>query len=253
MFYFFSKLLDFFIQPSFWVFAFIILALIIKSRRKKFLIISLVIFFTFGNQALYNWAMSRLERPVFDSSLFPNNFEAAFLLGGFGSYNDVSNQLELNHSADRLSETIALYHSKKIRHIIVLSGAASKEFPEKNEALITVEFLKRSGIKSKDILYENTSLNTHQNAVNARTLTEKNNMKGPFLLITSAFHMRRAKDCFDAQGLQTISYPTDFRSSTENHDLTYLIIPSTETLLDWNIIIKEIIGYWVYDIRGYID
>ncbi|NND77597.1 MAG: YdcF family protein [Flavobacteriales bacterium] len=253
MFYFFSKLLDFLLQPSFWVILFIVLALILKNKRKKYLIVSLLIFFIFGNEAFYNWSMSKLENPPFDSSLFPNNFEAALLLGGYGSYNDTSDKIELNHSADRLNEALALYHSKRINKIVVLSGAASEEFPEKDEGKITVEYLRRSGVKDRDILVENTSLNTHQNAVNAKSLIETNKLKGPFLLITSAFHMRRAKDCFDTQGIQTISYPADFRSKTKNYDLSYLLIPKAETLLDWNIIIKEIIGYWVYDIRGYID
>lgn len=253
MFYFFSKLLDFILQPSFWVFLLIVIAFFKKSKRKKFIGIALLVFFVFGNSHLYNFAMDALETEPLQQNEYLPNIEAALLLGGYGKFGHQRNSLEFNEASDRLNECLALYHSKKIKKIIVLSGASSSAFPEQKEAVLSRSYLLRCGVDSKDLIIDSSSLNTFQNAENAKKIIDESGMKGPFYLVTSAFHMRRAKSCFDSQKISTIPLATDYYSSKEAFDIEYHILPNTQTLVDWKIIFKEIIGYWVYDIKGYID
>ena len=253
MFYFLSKLLDFLLLPSFWVFMLIILAFFRKAKRKKYLAYALLIFIVFGNQFIYNSLLSSLEAEPYDQQLFPEKYEAGILLGGYGKYGHKSKRMELGESADRLSQCLALYHSKKIKKIIVSSGAFSPEYPEKKEALITKDFLIKAGVKAKDVLVETESLNTYQNARYTKSIIAEANIEGPFLLITSSFHMRRAKACFDTQKIETICYPVDYHAEKRKFDLEFHILPNTQTLVNWKILLKEIVGYWVYDIKGYID
>ena len=49
MFFIISKLLLFLIEPTFWILSFLISALLFKKYRKKLIIISIVIFWFFGN------------------------------------------------------------------------------------------------------------------------------------------------------------------------------------------------------------
>ncbi len=197
--------------------------------------------------------MKGLEAKPIQKDAFASNADAVLLLGGYGRYGHQKKSLELNEAADRIAESLALYHSKKIKKIIVLSGASSSAFPEQKEANLSKSYLLKCGVKDKDILVDSSSLNTFQNAENAKQIIEKNNLKGPFYLITSAFHMRRAKACFDNQNINTIPLATDYYSTVETFDLEYHLLPNTQTLVDWKIIFKEIVGYWVYDLKGYID
>ena len=48
-----------------------------------------------------------------------------------------------------------------------------------------------AGVRKKDILLENQSRNTHENAIYSLKIIEEENIEGKVLLITSAFHMRR--------------------------------------------------------------
>ena len=53
------------------------------------------------------------------------------------------------------------------------------------------------GIPENDIIIENKSRNTHENAFYTAQLFEKNGFsKSNNLLITSSMHMRRAQACF---------------------------------------------------------
>ena len=252
MFYFFSKLLDFLLLPSFWVFLLIFIAFIRKKKRRRNIGLALLIFLIFGNSAIFNWAINSLEYEPFDESLYPSKFEAAILLGGYGWYGSTQDDIELNEAADRLNETLRLYRTGKIEKIIVLSGAAPKIFPDEKEGILTEKFLLDLGIPKDDIKIETESKNTYQNAMMAKKLLDNSDFNGPFLLVTSAFHMKRAHACFNSQGITTIPYPTDFRHQKVSKDIDYLLLPQTKNMVNWKIIIKEIIGYWVYDLRGYI-
>ena len=73
------------------------------------------------------------------------------------------------------------------------------------------------------------------------------------LLVTSAFHMRRAARLFAAQGLEVIPAPTDYQR---------LVAPETAVLPAWapevgNLTrstraLHELWGYWVYRLRGWL-
>jgi uncharacterized SAM-binding protein YcdF (DUF218 family) len=112
-------------------------------------------------------------------------------------------------------------------------------------------YLLEIGIPETDILVEANSRNTHENA---RFVAEM--MKGKdasFLLITSAFHMRRAEGCFKKAGIKVFSWPVDRISMPEDeiYNIQNLFVPSSESLMNWSLFLKEIIGYEVYRIMGY--
>ena len=62
------------------------------------------------------------------------------------------------------------------------------------------------------ILRETASRNTAENVGETRRLLEANHLSD-CLLITSAYHMPRAKALFDRAGVQTRAWPSDYRSS----------------------------------------
>ncbi|MBW4080307.1 YdcF family protein [Paenibacillus sp. S150] len=83
-----------------------------------------------------------------------------------------------------------------------------------NEADIAKRQLMGLGVPESDILAENRSLNTEQNAVNTAALMKSHGLSHP-ILVTSAFHMPRAMIRFKDSGLAPLAYPTDFIASRE--------------------------------------
>ena len=78
-----------------------------------------------------------------------------------------------------------------------------------SEALIALRILQTLNVPPQKILIEGKSVNTTQNAIfSAQILREKNFHKP--ILVTSAFHMRRAVLNFNQQGFEVIPCPSDF-------------------------------------------
>jgi hypothetical protein len=72
-----------------------------------------------------------------------------------------------------------------------------------------------------------------------------------FLLITSAFHQRRALGCFRKQGLNCDAFSADLKTNTKTLIINF-IAPDSENIALWQMTIKEIVGYWVYKMKGYL-
>lgn len=70
------------------------------------------------------------------------------------------------------------------------------------------------GIDPSRLIRETASRNTAENVAETKALLGKNGLS-ECLLITSAYHMPRAMALFTAEGVTTIAWPTDYRSSGE--------------------------------------
>ena len=64
------------------------------------------------------------------------------------------------------------------------------------------------------------------------------------LLVTSAYHVKRAKKIFEWQGFKVNPYPVDFKTNPKNVSLKnpYKWIPNSESLDPSSKAIKEMIG-----------
>ena len=70
------------------------------------------------------------------------------------------------------------------------------------------------------------------------------------ILVTSAFHMRRARLLFARAGLRVIPYPVDFQVS-EGGIFTILdLLPAAESLEQTETALREFYGYLYYILRG---
>ncbi len=69
------------------------------------------------------------------------------------------------------------------------------------------------------------------------------------ILVTSAFHMKRAKTVFEREGISVLPYPVDFRSKrsfSSNLKNTLNWMPASHHLNSSSIAIREIIGRTIY-------
>ena len=69
------------------------------------------------------------------------------------------------------------------------------------------------------------------------------------ILVTSAYHMYRAKRLFEKQGFEVVTYKVDYKSERNNEITIIDILPSANNLELTEIGIKEIIGRLFYLVK----
>ncbi|MDR3590639.1 MAG: YdcF family protein [Negativicutes bacterium] len=110
------------------------------------------------------------------------------------------------YAANRLLTTVQL--QRKLGVPIIVSGG--RVFEDTGlEAEIASRILIGLGVPADKIITETASLNTTQNARYSAALLEQRGLKQP-ILVTSAFHMRRAVLQFEKAGVAVVPYPADY-------------------------------------------
>lgn len=235
-----SKLLLFLIKPIVWVVCLFIVGVFAKkaSIKRKFFVTGLVLLIFFSNGIIGSLAFNLYEA----SYPTERNYDVAIVLGGFSAINKRNNQIAFGNSSDRLFQAISLYKKGKIRRILISSGSANLFKSGPKEADLAAKYLKQIGIPDTVILIENQSRNTIENAsYSAKIITEKI-PNASVLVITSAWHIPRAKLIFSKHFKTPIYYyPTNYIGKSE-YDWSDFIVPSTEALGNWEILFKEWIG-----------
>jgi uncharacterized SAM-binding protein YcdF (DUF218 family) len=108
--------------------------------------------------------------------------------------------------ANRLLTAVRL---QKIYNLPILLSGGQVYSDSGGEALIAFRILQSLGVPSEKILVESKSVNTTQNAIFSAQILREKNLNKP-ILVTSAFHMRRAVLNFEQQGFEVIPCPSDF-------------------------------------------
>lgn len=180
----------------------------------------------------------------------PSNqtYSCAIVLGGFASEAN-NGQGYFNGSADRFIQGVSLVVQKKVDHILISGGNSSIFKGQKfQEADYVSTRLKLFNIPDSVILVENQSKNTLENASLTKKLLEERNLEPPYLLVTSAFHMRRSLYTFKSAGLEVLPYPCDYKAGIGKFSFEDFL-PSAYPLQTWNLYIKEVVGFIVYYLK----
>ena len=255
MFFFFSKALQFLIHPVNWLIVGIAIGLFSKNekRRRRFLIGTLVLFLTLTNNGVHDAFCAWWEVPLTPIEELEKH-DVAVILGGYSRPSlTPRDRLHLANSPNRFANAIQLYSMGKVKKILLTGGSAIIIGERVCESEIVAKYLSDFGVDPEDILIENKSRNTFENAKYSLELIEEEGLNSNrCLLITSAFHMPRAKRCFDKVGFTVTPFSTDrLGDDIKANKLKYLR-PSSEVLYHWDILVKEIVGLVAYRMRGYI-
>jgi len=231
-----------------WIFVLLIFAIASKNpkKRKRYLVFVLILFFFFANTFIVGKVMNAYEADYPEIQ----HYDVGIVLGGFSGLNKRNNEIAFGWSSDRLFQAIALYKKGEINKILLSSGNANLINKQVKEADLAIKYLKLIGIPDSAILIENQSRNTIENAKYSLALIEKNNPGAKILVVTSAWHIQRAKLIFDRQAKRKIEYyPTNFAENTD-FELGDLIIPNAAALETWELLFKEWIGLVVDRVRA---
>jgi uncharacterized SAM-binding protein YcdF (DUF218 family) len=145
-----------------------------------------------------------------------------------------------------------LYHDKKIKKILLSGGSGFVNFQDWKESGLIASVLLKSGVPEVDIILENGSRNTYENATLSNNILKDKKYGSRFLLITSAFHMRRSLLCFEKVNLKVEPFSVDTRSANYINTLDKIIQPDAECLTQWDLLLHEWIGILMYRVMGYV-
>ena len=256
MFFYLSQFLSFLLMPLTLVLLLLASGLLVrkKSLSKKLQAGGLVLLLFFSNQFIANQAMLAWE-PEFKMLDSLPEYELGIVLTGVTNLSKTAyDRTFFNKGADRATHAVQLYKLGKIKKILITGGQGLNPTNPNTEADLLRDFMLIAGVEAKDILIENEAKNTYQNAVFTKELLLQRgyDLQTESLLITSAFHMYRAKGCFDKVGLKTVTFPVDYYSHDPKFDLPILVYPDTSALVIWQKLFKEWLGLVMYKISGYI-
>jgi uncharacterized SAM-binding protein YcdF (DUF218 family) len=168
------------------------------------------------------------------------SYSCAIVLGGFSGEDGNGNGF-FNGSADRFIQGLKLLTTGKVSHILISGGSGNLIHNKFKESDWVKTQLIQFKVPDSCILIENRSRNTIENAAFSKQLLKDNHLQPPYILVTSAFHMRRSLGIFKKSQLEVIPYPCNYMTGIGNASLNDLI-PDAAVLGGWDFYIKEVIG-----------
>jgi uncharacterized SAM-binding protein YcdF (DUF218 family) len=183
----------------------------------------------------------------------PDQVDGIIVLGG--AVDEVvsagQGHLSFNEDAERVLAPFSLLQ-RYPRARLVFTGGSGSLRPGPFKEGDKVRLLWRdANIDRGQVLYEEASRNTDENALFTRALVHPQPGE-KWLLVTSAAHMPRSVGLFRKAGFDVIAYPVAFKSTGKNRQW---YVPRTAGTALGNIesAVHEYVGLWVYYQTGRTD
>jgi uncharacterized SAM-binding protein YcdF (DUF218 family) len=207
-----------------------------------------------GATPIPEFLIARLERPFADATVEKATLADVVIILG-GNVNPSAHdtfEVSLNSSADRIVTGIELLRQKKAPAMIVGGGTARIATEDVSEGRRVEHWLKTWDVAPGEIIGLPACVNTHEEAVHAQEIMASHHWTNA-ILVTSAFHMRRALATFGKQGIRVRPVACDFEGlSVTEGKLGIRIVPIIDHLKTLTLYVHEMIGYCYYFARGWI-
>ena len=240
------KIIALIVSPLSLIIFLIILGIIIKSKKISLLGVGILIFCSLP--IISTKLISYLEKDhVLQDISDIDKADAIVVLSGMIKIIKVDDELkyEFRDAVDRILSGIDLFKNNKAPLLILTRGKYpwSEDIPE-GEYL--KDFAIKFGVPKESILLTENVQNTDQEAKAVKRLLNTNEIK--IILVTSAFHMPRAKKIFVASNIKVIPFAVDYISSEQK--ITFMhFIPSAGSLGATSFAVRELIGRLYYNLK----
>ena len=164
--------------------------------------------------------------------------------------------------ADRFFGGVELYKARKAPRVIFTGGAPPGDSKTSPEGVILRDYAKGMGIPDSSILVTGRVTNTAEEAAAvAKIMSDPTVPHVPhpagqsarILLVTSAFHMRRAQRVFERAGLTVIPFPVDFRGAPAGKpgvgSFVLSLVPNATALLGTENAVRELYARAFYSLH----
>ncbi len=216
--------------------------------------IGVAVLFLLSSRPLYD----AVERSMFSRYLkkLPpgKQYDYAIVMGGFSRLDWDRKRIEFNDKADRLIESILLYKRGIVKHLLITGdGSISQLHPTpktkqvEGNPEVMFRFLEDLGVPRKDVRMELYARNTLENALGVREILRNTDQEHiSLLIVTSAYHVRRALASFAKVGLFPDYYAVDLILDFVHPPLYGL--PDFEVPGKWQELVHQIVGTWLMNV-----
>lgn len=257
MFFALSKIIDVLLSPLVWAMLLVGAALLsrrvtrrVRRRQRVLTGLSLTTLWVFSLEPVADLLWRALEEAAPRTYQRGGSYDAVVLLGGVVDASSATRtSLQLNDNVERLLATYDLLRSGEAR-VAVLSGGsivAGEDAP--SEAAMLARQLEDWGIERHRVVLEREARNTRENAVFVDRIVRERGLRR-VVVVTSAFHMARALDCFRAVGLDVDALPVDYRTGTGPLSGSW-VLPRARALSHSAAALRELSGRFIYRVRGF--
>ena len=247
-----NKLLPIFFSPIVLVCIAVVVGAVLRQRRWSiagalFLLLSSL---PFVADRLFAWSQAEVidRAPAGAPAALPNA-EAIVVLGGAMSYvrpNGVP-ITEWGDAVDRVFGGIALAREGRAPRLIFSGGSWIGQEGWPSEGAVARQLALEFGLPADRVEVSPQALNTQQEAEAIRKMFTSERPR--IILVTSAFHIPRAKVTFETEEFEVIPHPVDFRAPVRRSALNDWL-PKPDALEKTDTVIRELIGRAYYRLRA---
>lgn len=240
------KILPIFILPIMLIIIIILIGLF--KNKKKIIYIGIGLLYIFSTPIFFNNFFKLIEGSEYRKPLNSiNNADAIVVLSGMLGINEVGDSTYIEWGdPDRFFGGIELFKAGKAQMLVFTGGKLPWDKAKKTEGNILKKYAILNGIPNEKIYITKNVQNTEEEA---KAVKELISPKRRIILVTSAFHMYRAKKLFEKEDLDIITYKVDYKVAG-NSSITFMdFLPNGGSLNGVEIGFKEIIGRLFYLIK----
>jgi uncharacterized SAM-binding protein YcdF (DUF218 family) len=260
MFFALSKLVDALLSPLWWALLLGALGLRWRGREpgrvRKWAArsgVAALVFFSIGH---VSFALLRSLEATSLTTLRDDDapYDAVVVLGGIVDEHAMRSSADapsLNDNVERVLEAVRLVRRGRARNVLIAAGSLAPSPSRPVEAHVLRAMLREWGVDDQRVAIDDRSRNTRENAVEAARIARERGWSR-LVVVTSAFHGRRARGCFRAVGLDPRWLIADRRAPVHARWTSADgWIPRAKNLALSEMVLREMAGWWIYRAQGY--
>ena len=240
------KILPTFVLP---IMLFIIVILIgLIKNKKKLIYIAIGVLYILSTPISSNNFFKLVEGSEYREPISAiDSADAIVVLSGMLEINEVGDSTYIEWGdPDRFFGGIALFKAGKAQKLVFTGGRMPWDNAKKTEGEVLKEYAISNGIPSEKIFVTKDVENTADEAVAVKELISPSTR---IILVTSAYHMYRAKMLFEKQGFEVITYKVDYKTAGESAITLMDFLLSAGNLGMTETGIRELLGRLFYLIK----
>ncbi|MBP0589938.1 YdcF family protein [Paraburkholderia sp. LEh10] len=216
--------------------------MLLRSARTLIGVTAIALFWALAAGWLAQPLLDLAQRgaPASGTTVAPATFAsrtAIVMLGSGTNHNRAGQLVPPRDALARIAKSAEVYaRCKQVSPVchVIISGGNPQEH-ESTEADLYLPYLLREQVPRNDVILENRSLSTYENARNVAAIVP-DAYYGSLILITSAYQMPRALLNFHRFGMKPLPVVSNTRHARRG------LLPRAENLFDAEIALHELIG-----------
>ncbi|SAK70475.1 hypothetical protein AWB75_03618 [Caballeronia catudaia] len=218
-----------------------------RRRRAQIAIVFVALAWAFGSGWLTNPLLDLAQRGYRHTDVPAFAPKTTIVLMGAGTARHASGLVPKSDAMPRIAAVATLYRQCRETGAsckVILSGGDPQNHGQA-EADNYAPYVLALGVASGDLVRENRSLNTYQNARNVADIVGPSH-DNRLIVVTSAYHMRRSLRAFEAFGYTPVPYVSDVRHNSVT------LLPRRRGFANSELAMHELVGLARFDVYRWL-